>query len=66
MNEMRNLVYFVDPAETSRPLYNMIQKGEFVALYGARASGKSTRVDQVIVKLKSEGYVSFSSEQYIF
>src|SRR4051794_29192241 len=57
MNEMRNLVYFVDPAESSVPLYNMIQKGEFVALYGARASGKSTRVDQVTFELESEGYV---------
>jgi energy-coupling factor transporter ATP-binding protein EcfA2 len=57
MNEIRGSVYFVDPAEASRPLFNMIKKGEFVALYGARASGKSTRVDQVIIELESEGYV---------
>ncbi|PKC14323.1 hypothetical protein RhiirA5_371546 [Rhizophagus irregularis] len=56
-NELRDSVYFVDTTETSGPLRDMIQKGEFVALYGARASGKSTRVDQAIFKLKSEGYV---------
>ena len=57
MNEVRDSVYFVDPTETSGPLFNMIKKGEFVALYGARASGKSTRVDQAVVDLESEGYV---------
>ncbi|CAB4443594.1 unnamed protein product [Rhizophagus irregularis] len=57
MNEVRDSVYFVGPTEASGPLYNMIQKGEFVALYGARASGKSTRVDQAMIKLESEGYV---------
>ncbi|CAB4378940.1 unnamed protein product [Rhizophagus irregularis] len=56
-NELRDSVYFVDTTETSGPLRDMIQKGEFVALYGARASGKSTRVDQAIFKLKSKGYV---------
>ncbi|PKB99271.1 hypothetical protein RhiirA5_462251 [Rhizophagus irregularis] len=56
-NEISGSVYFVDPAETSRPLFNMIKKGEFVALYGARASGKSTRVDQALIELESEGYV---------
>ncbi|PKC73339.1 hypothetical protein RhiirA1_522996 [Rhizophagus irregularis] len=56
-NELRDSVYFVDTTETSGPLRDMIQKGEFVALYGTRASGKSTRVDQAIFKLKSEGYV---------
>ncbi|PKY50305.1 hypothetical protein RhiirA4_545862 [Rhizophagus irregularis] len=56
-NEISGSVYFVDPAETSRPLFDMIKKGEFVALYGARASGKSTRVDQIMIELKSEGYV---------
>ncbi|PKY47921.1 hypothetical protein RhiirA4_403956 [Rhizophagus irregularis] len=55
-NELRDSVYFVDTTEMSGPLRDMIQKGEFVALYGARAS-KSTRVDQAIFKLKSKGYV---------
>ena len=54
---MHDSVYFVDPTEMSGPLYDMIQKGNFVALYGARASGKSTRVDQDMVRLKREGYV---------
>ncbi|CAG8719209.1 14047_t:CDS:2, partial [Rhizophagus irregularis] len=56
-NEESKLVYFIDPTESSGPLYAMIQKGEFVALYGARASGKSTRVDQAKIELESKGYV---------
>ncbi|CAB4378615.1 unnamed protein product [Rhizophagus irregularis] len=56
-NEVRGSVYFVDPTEASGPLLNMIKKGVFVALYGARASGKSTRVDQAMIELESEGYV---------
>ncbi|POG82312.1 hypothetical protein GLOIN_2v1497389 [Rhizophagus irregularis DAOM 181602=DAOM 197198] len=56
-NEVRGSVYFVDPTEASGPLFNMIKKGVFVALYGARASGKSTRVDQAMIELESEGYV---------
>ncbi|POG83106.1 hypothetical protein GLOIN_2v1492828, partial [Rhizophagus irregularis DAOM 181602=DAOM 197198] len=55
--EKSKLVYFIDPTESSGPLYAMIQKGEFVALYGARASGKSTRVDQAKIELESKGYV---------
>jgi len=53
-NAIRNYVYFV---ETNIPLLDMILRGEFVALYGARASGKSTRVNQVMEKLKNEGIV---------
>jgi hypothetical protein len=56
-NAMRNYVYFVDLEETNVPLIDMILRGEFVALYGARASGKSTRVVQVMEKLKSQGIV---------
>ncbi|GBC47782.2 P-loop containing nucleoside triphosphate hydrolase protein [Rhizophagus irregularis DAOM 181602=DAOM 197198] len=56
-NESRNNVYFVDLEETNVPLLDMILKGEFVTLYGARASGKSTRVDQVMEKLKSQGII---------
>ncbi|CAG8680063.1 9172_t:CDS:2, partial [Ambispora gerdemannii] len=40
-------VYFVDPTEEGRPLLEKIQEGQSVALYGPRASGKSTRVLQV-------------------
>ncbi|KAF0517974.1 transcriptional regulator [Gigaspora margarita] len=64
-NKVRNDVYFVDLEETNVPLLDMILRGDFVALYGARASGKSTRVFQVMEKLKSQGivciYVSFES-----
>ncbi|CAG8637268.1 9798_t:CDS:2, partial [Dentiscutata erythropus] len=64
-NKVRNDVYFVDLEETNVPLLDMILRGEFVALYGARASGKSTRVFQAMENLKSQGivciYVSFES-----
>ena len=56
-NKFRNDVYFVDLEETNVPLIDMILRGEFVTLYGARASGKSTRVFQVMKKLKSQGIV---------
>ena len=56
-NAIRDYVYFVDLEETNAPLLEMILRGEFVALYGARASGKSTRVVQVMEKLKSQGIV---------
>jgi hypothetical protein len=57
INEKRDTVYFVDTTETSIPLLDMTQKGEFIALYGAQASGKSLQVDQVVAKLRSEGIV---------
>ena len=41
----------------SVPLLDMIRRGEFVALYGARASGKSTRVIQVMEQLIDEGFI---------
>ena len=46
--------YFVDPAEQNAPLIEQIQSGYFIMLYGARASGKSTRVQKVIQQLKHE------------
>ncbi|CAG8807952.1 347_t:CDS:2, partial [Gigaspora rosea] len=56
-------VYFVDLEKTNVPLLDMILRGDFVNLYGARASGKSTWVFQIIEKLKNLGivciYVSF-------
>ncbi|RGB38482.1 hypothetical protein C1646_665357 [Rhizophagus diaphanus] len=59
-NEESKLIYFIDPTESSGPLYAMIQEGKFVALYGARASGKSTRVEQAVIELESKGYVCIS------
>ena len=56
-NKLRNDVYFVDLEESNVPLLDMILRGESVALYGASASGKSTRVFQVMEKLKSQGIV---------
>jgi len=56
-NKFRNDVYFVDLEETNVPLLDKILSGEFVALYGARASGKSTRVFQAMEKLKNQGIV---------
>jgi hypothetical protein len=57
LNKFRNDVYFVDLEETNVPLLDKILSGEFVALYGARASGKSTRVFQAMEKLESQGIV---------
>ncbi|CAI2200524.1 7512_t:CDS:2, partial [Funneliformis geosporum] len=51
----RDFVYFVDPL--SVPLLNKIRNGEFVALHGARASGKSTRVFRVMEQLEEEDYI---------
>lgn len=48
------MVYFVDPIPQSSLLLEMIKKGEFVAFYGSRASGKSTRVINVMDLLKDE------------
>ena len=50
-------VYFVDPLALSGPLLNNIRKGEFMALYGARATGKTTRVFRVMEQLEEEGYL---------
>ncbi|CAJ0913355.1 16617_t:CDS:2 [Entrophospora sp. SA101] len=50
-------VYFVNPTEESRPLLEKIHEGQFVALHGARASGKSTRVHQIQKQLNNEGYI---------
>ena len=49
-------VYFVDPLALSEPLLNNIRKGKFIALHGARATGKTTRVFRVMEQLEEEGY----------
>jgi ABC-type lipoprotein export system ATPase subunit len=56
-NTIRDSVYFVDLKETNIPLLDMVLKGEFVALYGASGSGKSTRVVQVMEELESQGLI---------
>ncbi|CAJ0847574.1 9525_t:CDS:2, partial [Entrophospora sp. SA101] len=56
-NSERNNVYFVDPMKDSVPFLDMIQRGEFVALYGACTSGKSTCVIQVKEQLIDEGFI---------
>jgi hypothetical protein len=53
----RDSVYFVDPLPLSDPLLNKIREGDFVAMHGSRASGKSTRVFNVIEQLEKEGYL---------
>ncbi|KAF0425150.1 polyketide biosynthesis operon protein cyro [Gigaspora margarita] len=45
--EERPIVYFVDLTKQNAPLFELINQGEFIALHGSRASGKSTRVLQL-------------------
>ncbi|CAB4443514.1 unnamed protein product [Rhizophagus irregularis] len=56
LGRKRTITEITEEETTSRKRRSWA-KGEFVALYGARASGKSTRVDQAMIKLESEGYV---------
>ena len=53
----RASVYFVDPLALSDSLLNNIREGEFMALHGARATGKTTRVFRVMEQLEEEGYL---------
>ncbi|RIB28906.1 hypothetical protein C2G38_2156723 [Gigaspora rosea] len=46
--------------ETNVLLLDIILRGEFVALYSARASGKSTRMFQVMEKLRNQGIIAFN------
>ena len=55
--EERSIVYYADPAERNVPLLELIHQGEFVALYGPQASGKSTWVLAVQDQLQNEGFV---------
>ncbi|CAG8604203.1 12284_t:CDS:2, partial [Ambispora gerdemannii] len=55
--EERPIVYFVDPTEQNVPLLELIHRGEFIALHGPRASGKSTRVLQLQDQLNKKGFV---------
>ncbi|RHZ88674.1 hypothetical protein Glove_21g216 [Diversispora epigaea] len=58
-------VYFVDPIEESYPLLEKIQKGQFVALHGPRASGKSTRVYQIREQLKNDFICIYTSFEHV-
>ncbi|CAG8598194.1 2444_t:CDS:2, partial [Ambispora gerdemannii] len=55
--EERPIVYFVDPTEQNAPLLESVHRGEFIALHGSRASGKSTRVLQLQDQLNKKGFV---------
>ncbi|CAG8788989.1 24608_t:CDS:2 [Gigaspora margarita] len=56
MQEEHPIVYFVDSTEQNAPLLESVHRGEFVALHGSRASGKSTRLfaklTQNVIKLQ--------------
>ncbi|UZO08238.1 uncharacterized protein OCT59_028496 [Rhizophagus irregularis] len=49
-------IYYAEP-EGNESLLKMIKLREYVALYGARASGKSTRVQHIRKPLKDNGFV---------
>ncbi|CAG8648719.1 4353_t:CDS:2, partial [Cetraspora pellucida] len=55
--EERPIVYFVDPTEQNAPLLESVHRGEYIALHGPRASGKSTRVLQLQDQLNNKGFV---------
>ncbi|CAG8619703.1 10732_t:CDS:2, partial [Funneliformis caledonium] len=50
-------VYFVDPTEESRLLLEKIHRGQFVALHGPKASGKSTRVLHIMNYLHKQNFI---------
>ncbi|CAG8528853.1 7476_t:CDS:2 [Racocetra fulgida] len=52
--EEHSIIYFIDPTEQNAPLLESIHRGEFIALYGSRASGKTTRVLQLQDQLNSK------------
>ena len=54
--EERPKVYFADITEQSTPLLESVYRGEFVAVHGPRASGKSTRVLQLQDQLINKGF----------
>ncbi|CAG8594597.1 10798_t:CDS:2, partial [Cetraspora pellucida] len=58
-------IYFVDPIEESRPLLEKIQEGQFVALHGPRASGKSTQVLQLQEQLKNDFICIYTSFEHV-
>ncbi|KAF0504247.1 polyketide biosynthesis operon protein cyro [Gigaspora margarita] len=55
--EEHPIVYFIDLTEQNAPLLESVHRGEFVALHGSRASGKSTRVLQLQDQLNSKDFI---------
>ncbi|KAF7727320.1 hypothetical protein EC973_007629 [Apophysomyces ossiformis] len=56
MKGVRKYVYYADQAKSNEPLIAAIRRGEFVRLYGARASGKSSRIMDAMNTLTNKGY----------
>jgi predicted AAA+ superfamily ATPase len=56
-NAARSLYYFIDHKERNVKLLEMIEKGEFIALHGPRASGKTTRMFQIQEQLQEKGFI---------
>ncbi|CAG8626895.1 12054_t:CDS:2, partial [Gigaspora margarita] len=58
------IVYFVDLTKQNAPLLESINRGEFVALHGSQASGKSTRLfaklTQNVIKLQPSFFQLFT------
>ncbi|RUP47984.1 hypothetical protein BC936DRAFT_145113, partial [Jimgerdemannia flammicorona] len=54
--ERRPYYYYADQTEQNQSLIEQIAKGQFVRMYGPRASGKSSRVWQAMEQLASHGY----------
>ncbi|CAG8624979.1 5094_t:CDS:2, partial [Paraglomus occultum] len=53
---IRPFYYYADQTERNRSLIEQIAKGQFMRMYGPRASGKSSRVWQAMEQLASLGY----------
>ncbi|KAI1314589.1 hypothetical protein EDD11_001972 [Mortierella claussenii] len=53
---MRQYVYYADQTESNAPLIEAIVRHGFVRLYGARASGNSSRIVDAMTTLTEEGY----------
>ncbi|GJJ73244.1 hypothetical protein EMPS_05602 [Entomortierella parvispora] len=51
---IRSLVYYADQTDNNQPLVQKILNGDFLQIYGARASGKSSRVIDAMDALSSE------------
>ncbi|GJJ77627.1 hypothetical protein EMPS_09986 [Entomortierella parvispora] len=61
--QIRPLVYYADQTDNNKPLIQRIHNGEFVRVFGARASGKSSRIVDAMEVLKDFYecfYVDFS------
>ncbi|GJJ71749.1 hypothetical protein EMPS_04106 [Entomortierella parvispora] len=50
--EMRSFVYYADQTDNNKPLVQRIHNGEFIRVFGARASGKSSRIVDAMEALK--------------